>query len=142
MKAASDVQIFLNYASEDERHVKTLYQKLHKKGFKPWMDKLNILPGEDWELSIDKAIQYSDFFLACVSKTSIQKRGYVQLELKQALKSWQKKFADDIYLIPVRLDDCELPEILRKFQWVDFFDKRRWWTNLLRSLEEGMKRLP
>jgi hypothetical protein len=58
-------QIFLSYAREDRKRVEKLYQELSKAGFKPWMDKRDILPGEKWELAIQKAIQRSDFFLIC-----------------------------------------------------------------------------
>ncbi|NIO68956.1 MAG: TIR domain-containing protein [Anaerolineae bacterium] len=43
------------------------------------------LPGEKWELAIQKAIRRSDFFLVCLSANSIDKRGWIQKEIKQVL---------------------------------------------------------
>jgi hypothetical protein len=65
------------------------------------MDKKDILPGERWKSSIRKAVRDSDFFLACLSANSINKRGWIQKEIKDALDIWQEKLEDDIYLIPV-----------------------------------------
>jgi len=59
-------QIFLSYARQDEEKVKNLYQKLSDEGFKPWMDTKDIIPGENWELAIQKAIRRSDFFFVCL----------------------------------------------------------------------------
>jgi hypothetical protein len=134
-----DAQVFLGYAREDEEKVEQLYQKLADAGFKPWMAKKDILPGEEWELAIQKAIQRSDFFLACLSANSVNKRGYLQKEIKDALDIWQKMLEDDIYLIPVRLEDCKVPESLRKFHWVDLFEEDGW-TRLVEAIQVGIER--
>ena len=137
MKATA--QIFLSYAREDEEKVEELYQKLSDAGFKPWMDKKDILPGEQWKSRIPQAIRRSDFFLVCLSANSVSKRGWVQREMKQALDLWQEKLEDDIYLIPVRLEDCEAPEGLREFQWVNLFEEGGW-EQLVRAIRVGMER--
>jgi len=132
-------QIFLSYAREDEKKVEKLYQKLSAAGFKPWMDKKDILPGERWKSSIRRAIRRSDFFLVCLSVNSIDKRGWVQREMKQALDIWKEKLDSDIYLIPVRLEDCEMPESLRGFQWVNLFEEDSW-TWLVKAIQVGIER--
>ncbi|TEU14702.1 MAG: TIR domain-containing protein, partial [Anaerolineales bacterium] len=137
MKAPA--QIFLSYAREDEKKVESLYQKLSNAGFKPWMDKKDIRPGERWEFSIRRAIRDSDFFVACLSANSVAKRGWIQREIKRALDLWQEKLEDDIYLIPVRLEDCEMPESLHDIQWVDLF-KEDGWTQLVKAIRTGMER--
>ncbi len=135
-------QIFLSYARKDKAKVEELYQKLSEAGFKPWMDTKDILPGERWRLAIPKAIRSSDFFLVCLSVNSVDKRGWIQKEIKEALDIWQGMLDSDIYLIPVRLEDCktpESPESLRYFQWVDLFEEDGW-SRLVKAIREGMKR--
>jgi hypothetical protein len=132
-------QIFLSYAWEDKEKVEKLYQKLSNVGFKPWMDKKDILPGERWQSSIRKAIRCSDFFLACLSANSVSKRGFLQKEVRQALDMWQEKLEEDIYLIPIRLEDCEVPEGLRGFHWVNLFEEDGW-TRLVKAIQVGMER--
>ena len=86
------IQIFLSYASEDQKKVEKLYQKLSDVGYKPWMDRKDILPGEKWDVVIRKAIKESDFFLACLTTTSVKKRSYLQMEFRKALELWLEKF--------------------------------------------------
>jgi hypothetical protein len=139
LKVEGTAQIFLSYAREDEGKVEKLYQQLSDAGFKSWMDKKDILPGEQWESRIREAIRHSDFFLVCVSANSIDKRGWIQREIKQALDIWQEMLDSDIYLIPVRLEDCGVPESLRKFQWVNLFEKDGW-AQLVKAIQAGMER--
>jgi hypothetical protein len=132
-------QIFLSYAREDEKQVEELYQKLSAAGLKPWMDKKDILPGERWKPCIQRAIRDSDFFLACLSAKSVKKRSFVQKEIRDALDIWQEKLEDDIYLIPARLDDCQVPESLRDLQWLNLFEGDGW-ARLVRAIQAGMER--
>ena len=134
------VQLFLSYTREDEAAVAQLYERLATVGLKPWMDQEDILPGEIWQESILHAIRDSHFFLACVSPNSVEKRGVLQRELREALDAWKDKLPGDIYLIPVRLEDCAVPEQLIQFQWVDIFHSRGW-TRLLRAIQRGTERL-
>jgi len=128
-------QIFLSYAREDEGKVESLYQRFSDTGVKPWMDKKDILPGEIWRSSVQKAIRRSDFFLACLSVNSL-KRGFLQREIKEALDIRQEMLDSDIYLIPVRLEDCEVPEGLCDFQWVNLFEEDGW-TRLMEAIQMG-----
>jgi hypothetical protein len=132
------VQIFLSYAREDNKRVKKLYQNLLNAGYMPWMDK-DILPGEKFELTIYRQIHLSDFFLACLSKNSVTKRGLLQKEINRALDICEGMLDDDVYLIPIRLEDCDVPERLRKFEWVNLFEKDGW-TRLMRAVQAGIER--
>src|SRR5262245_40218797 len=133
-------RIFISYAREDEHAVKKLYWRLNDAGFQPWVDQIDVLPGEDWRLTIEKAQRSADFQMICLSNTSVRKRGFVQRELKTALDLWQEKLSGDIYVIPARLEPCELPEQLSHIQYVDLFDEDQW-PRLVRAMHEGMRRL-
>lgn len=133
------VQIFLCYARPDQRKAEKLYNRLSDSGFNPWMDKRDVLPGEMWEAAIQKAIQGSGFFLACLSANSVNRRGQIQKEIKQALDIWEEKLDSDIYLIPVRLEDCVVPESLRRFQQVNLFEEDGW-TLLVKAIQAGTER--
>ena len=137
--APAAAQIFLCYARQDEDAVRELYQRLSAAGFKPWMDQEDIYPGEQWQGSIERAIEQADFFLACLSTHAVSRRGFLQREIKTALDRWQEKLHSDIYLIPARLEPCEVPEELRNFQWVDLYHERGW-PRLLRALQVGLER--
>jgi DNA-binding NarL/FixJ family response regulator len=116
------IQIFLCHASEDKAAVTAIYDRLKALGYKPWLDKKDLLPGQLWEEEIPKAIRASDFILIFLSKNSIPKRGYVQTEFKLTLDAWMRVPQGMIHTIPVRLDDSEIPEQFRQFHWCNLFE--------------------
>jgi hypothetical protein len=134
-----DARVFLSYAREDKDKVRELYGKLREAGFQPWMDVEDIPAGADWEAAIESAIDDSPFFLACLSDFSVGKRGILQKEIDRALELWKQKLEDDIYLIPARLNPCELPRRLRKFQWVDIYEADGW-SRLLKAIQLGLSK--
>ena len=112
-------QVFICYAKEDYTIVEHIYEKLVSRGHKPWMDKRNLLPGQDWEYEITRSIKASDFFIACMSNSSVSKRGYVQKEVRFALDVLGEIPQGQIFLIPLRLEPCEVPPNLRFLHWLD-----------------------
>jgi hypothetical protein len=132
----SPAKIFLSYVRKDKERVEQLYDKLSKAGYKPWMDTHDVLGGQLWRSSIEQAIKSADFFLACLSRRSVSKRGYLQKELRDALSIWNEKLPEDIFLIPVRLEDCKVPASLSQFQWIDLFAESGW-EQLAKALQTG-----
>ena len=64
----------------------------------------------------------SDFFVACFSRQSVRKRGGFQAEVRYALDCAKRVPLDDVFIIPVRLDDCRVPaRIQKETQYVDLF---------------------
>ncbi len=57
--------------------------------------------------------------------------GFVQKEQKIALKTAEMLPKNKIFIIPVRLDDCELPQEFERLHWVDLFP----------DYEKGMKKI-
>lgn len=112
-------KVFLCYAKEDYSIVEPIFEKLISRGHQPWMDKRNLLPGQDWEYEISRSIKASDFFIACMSHSSVSKRGYVQKEVKFALDVLGEIPQGQIFLIPLRLEPCEVPPNLRFLHWLD-----------------------
>ena len=96
--------------------------KLKDDGFTPWLDEEDILPGQDWESEIRRAVRASHVVVVCLSESSLTKEGYVQKEIRLALDEAERKPPDTIFLIPARLEPCEVPDRLKGWQWVDLFD--------------------
>ena len=116
-----DAIVFLSYAHKDESIVTDIYHVLKKARYLPWIDKFDIKPGEDWERAIKIAIKKSFVFLAVISANSYARRGVLQKEILMALDNWESLLPDDVYIIPVRIDNSPLPERLARFQAVDWF---------------------
>jgi len=114
-------KIFLSYASEDFPQVKPFYEKLKESGLQPWLDREDLLPGVDWDREIVRQIKQSHFVLFCISKRSRTKRGYIQKELRTALEAFQEIPSGETFLIPVRLEECPVPNELSKYQYADIF---------------------
>ena len=116
-------RIFLCHASEDKVQVREVYHRLRSiEGFEPWLDEEDLLPGQDWDYEIKRALKASDFILIFFSRNSVAKRGYVQREMKLALDAWQEVPEGTIHTIPVRLDDCDVPASFRRYHWTNLFE--------------------
>ena len=126
MPTKRKLHVFLCHASQDKPTVRDLYQRLLAEPWiDPWLDEERLLPGQDWNLEIEKAVEASDAVIVCVSSTSVAKEGYVQKELRQVLNIALEKLEGAIFVLPVRLDDCPLPRQLRDRQSLDYFPVSR-----------------
>jgi hypothetical protein len=115
-------QVFIAYVREDVREAEKLAVSLEAAGFTPWMDSRKLLPGQNWPRAIEAAIESSDFFVACFSENSVNKKGGFQAEIRYALDCARSLPLDAIFIVPVRLNGCRLPEsIQREYQYVDLF---------------------
>lgn len=115
------VRVFLCHSSQDKEIVRELHQRLRQDGFDPWLDEEDLLPGQDWDWAIRKAIREADAVAICLSRSSTTKAGYVQKEIKFALDVADEQPQGAIFLIPARLEDCEVPDRLSRLHWVDLF---------------------
>jgi len=132
--SSSELQrVFLCHSSADKGQVGDLYKRLRSDGFHPWLDEEDLLPGHDWSHEISKAVRSSVIVLVCLSKGSITKAGFVQREIKYALDIADEQPEGNIFLIPVKLEDCDVPERLRRWQWVNLFENGGY-DKLLKSL--------
>ncbi len=114
--------LFLCHADEDKPAVRKLHKRLKKKGFNTWFDEEDILPGQNWDFEIRRAMKATDFALIILSGSSVKKRGYVNKEIKWVLDRQNEMPEGDIFLIPIKLEPIELPVHMQKFQAVDLYD--------------------
>lgn len=136
MKAADTPTVFLSYAHEDRPEATRLYSDLTSAGLSVWFDQESLLPGRQWKPAIRTAIRNSRFFVALISSRSSTKRGFVNREFSEAFEVLAEFAESAIFLIPVRLDDCEPPHSrLLDLHTVDLFpDWDAGVTRLLRAL--------
>jgi hypothetical protein len=114
--------VFIAYVEEDRVQAERLYARLARAGLDPWMDKKKLEPGQNWLRAIERAISVSDFFVACLSRRSVVKRGTFQSELRWALDCARQTPLGDIFLLPVRLEECAVPaQIQQHTQYLDLF---------------------
>jgi hypothetical protein len=132
-------KVFISYAKEDYRYASELFDYLHFHYYEPWLDKKCLLAGSNWDLEIRRALEKSDFIILLLSSTSVSKRGYVQKEYKLAMQHWERRLEDDIYIIPLLINECSVPESLNRFQWVRYEEEA--FRSILTSLDAQRKTL-
>lgn len=88
-------------------------------------------------------MKQSDVVVLCLSAKSMKrKRAGIYPEALDAIAAYRQHRPGEIYLIPVRLSECELPAIpiddlrtLDSLQYIDLFPETAWKANLQRLLK-------
>ena len=131
-------RVFVAYVHEDLAMVRRFCEALAARGCLPWIDKDQLLPGQNWPRAIERAIETCDAFVACLSPRSIVKRGQFQSELRYALDCARQMPLDQDYLIPVRLEKCTVPrQIAARVQYIDLFPD---WDRGVKRIARAVRR--
>jgi transcriptional regulator with XRE-family HTH domain len=143
---------FISYVREDSHRVDWLQRELEAAGIPVWRDTADLWPGEDWRTKIRQAITDDALvFIACFSRASLARlKTYQNEELTLAIEQLRLRRPDDPWLIPVRLDECDIPDrdigggrTLASIQRADVFGDRssqgvtRLIASILRILGQG-----
>src|SRR5215213_9535613 len=115
------MRLFLSYSRQNEKNARQLFSNLKDMGVTVWFDREALLPGQDWQSAIKEAISESDTVLLLLSSQSVDRRGYFQKEMRLALEVLQTIPHGHIYLLPVRIDKCRIPDPLAAIHYVDLF---------------------
>ena len=130
---ARPLKVFLCHADVDSKSVRALYDRLIADGVDAFLDKEKILPGQEWDYEIRKAVREADAVLVCLSN-KFNQAGYRQKEVRLALKEADLKPQGEIFIIPVRLEECENLDSLRDWNWVNLFEDDGY-DKLMRALK-------
>jgi SOS-response transcriptional repressor LexA len=117
------LKVFLAHSKDDKLIVRKYYHRLIANGFDVWLDEEKIIPGQDWDLEIRKAIRSTDVFIVFLSKNSITKEGYIQKEIRIALDIADEKPEGTNFFIPARIEECLVPVRIDRFHWVNLFEQ-------------------
>jgi hypothetical protein len=129
------LRVFLCHSSGDKPAVRQLYRQLKEENWiDPWLDEENLLPGQDWDFEIKNAVRKADIVIVCLSSGSVTKEGYVQKEINQALDIANEKPEETIFVIPLKLESCDVPNRLSKWQWVNYYEEGAY-SRLLLALQ-------
>jgi hypothetical protein len=131
---------FLCYAKENSAEVREFRERLRAEDWvDPWFDEEDILPGQKWEESVTEAVHNSHAVIVFLSSIAVRTEGFFQKELKLALDAAAEKPEKTIFIIPIRLDDCEVPERLLSYQYVDYFGDAAHKDHVYSSLIAALK---
>lgn len=108
----SDSSIFFSYSRDDSEFVLNLARNLRKSGATIWLDQLDIKPGSRWDSAIEKGLDASDTLLVILSCSSVTSNNVLD-EVSYALEENKR-------VVPVLLEECDIPFRLRRLQYADF----------------------
>lgn len=133
--------VFLSYARENQDVAERLYMSLRDNEINVWMDIKCLKPGANWKREISQAIKNAKYYILLISKHSVNKRGFVQKEIREALNVLGEFPRDQIFIIPVRIDNTlPIDDELLELNWVDLFiDYHKGLEKILRSLSDLIK---
>ncbi|HSK75068.1 MAG TPA: toll/interleukin-1 receptor domain-containing protein [Thermoanaerobaculia bacterium] len=134
------MRVFLCHSSEDKQQVRQLYRRLKDAGLEVWFDEESLLPGQDWQFEITAALTKSHVVLVCLASGSAGRTGFFQKEIKHALEVAETQSEGTIFIIPLRIEDCPIPEGLRRWHRVDYFDPKGF-ERLIRALHRRAETL-
>ena len=108
-------KVFVSHASEDkERFVLEFARKLRGQGIDAWLDKWEMLPGDSLVDKIfEEGIKEAKAVIVILSKYSVEK-SWIREELNSAFIN---RINNGSKLIPIILDDCKVPEVLKSTVW-------------------------
>lgn len=125
-------KVFVSHASEDkDRFVLKFAEQLRKNGIDAWLDKWEMLPGDSLVDKIfEEGIKDAKAVIIVLSKFSVEKP-WVKEELNAA---FVKRINNGSKLIPVIIDECEIPEVLKSTLWERINDLSSYAANLDRII--------
>ena len=138
--SARNLKVFLCHAKDDKLSVRDIYGKLKNDRIKPWLDEEDLIPGQNWEHEIKKAVETTDLFVVCLSKRAVDKVGFVQKEIKFALDVADLQPEGRIFIIPLKLEECDVPDRLKSRHWINYFEADGYFK-LQRVMEKRIEEL-
>jgi ATP-dependent Clp protease ATP-binding subunit ClpC len=133
LRSSSGLRVFMCHASGDKPAVRELYERLKRNRIEPWLDAEDLLAGQEWRYEIEKAVRLTHIVLVCLSAHSVNKTGFVHKEIKIALDVADQQPDGTIFVIPLKLEECEVPDRLRQWQWVNLYEENGF-ERLMRAL--------
>lgn len=121
------LKVFISYAKEDQERALGYYDLLRQEGLQPWLDIRHLLPGQNWEMEIDRALKDSHVIILLLSTNSVSKYGFVQKEVNSAIEASRRKPPGHIYILPLVIEPCDVPDYIAvSFQYMDMSRPDSW----------------
>ena len=114
--------VFLSHNNKDKPRVRQLAERLRDAGLRVWFDEWVIHPGDDIYLAIERGLDAAQTLVLCLSPAAL---GSDWVTLERSTVLFRDPSNAGRRFIPLLLDDCELPDTLRRYKYVDFRKDRR-----------------
>jgi TIR domain len=131
------MKVFLSYPSEHLEKAHEVYKFVRSVGVDCWFDREDIIGGQEWGLALKIGQSEADLTLILCAAQTTGRNGVHQREIKVALAALEDKREGTIGIVPLRLEKVEVPDALKKFQRVDYFESH-WKRKLAASLKQAV----
>ncbi len=112
--------VFISHASRDKARVRPLAEALRAAGLEVWLDEWVIQPGDHIYLAVEQGLEAARTLVLCLTTQALTSE-WVKLERGTAL--FRDPTNKERRFVPVLLEDCKLPDVLKGFAYVDWRDE-------------------
>lgn len=130
-------KIFLSHSSDDNDFVERLANNLVNNGCRVWFDKWEIKIADNIVERINSGIGESDYFALIISKSSVESPWVMNEWTSMFIQAVNEKKAK---ILPIVIEACEVPPILRPYKYADFRDPNNYkfsFEELLNAVRKG-----
>src|SRR5687768_12674212 len=132
--------VFLSHNSRDKPRVRALAERLRAAGLRVWFDEWVIGPGDDIYLAIERGLEAARVQVLCLSRAAL---GSEWVTLERSTVLFRDPTNAGRRFIPLLLADCELPDALRRYKYVDYRRKtKEAFEELLAACRSEMESTP
>ncbi len=121
---ASPLRVYLCHAPADQAAVRQLYTRLRNDGFQPWMKEIDVLPGQNSEQEARRTMAGVDAIIVCLSSASSGETDRLGQDIEFALNIADQQAGNTLYRIPLKLEDCDIPQRLQRLQPVRLYEEQ------------------
>jgi hypothetical protein len=131
-------RVFISYRKGRESVAEAIAHRLGREGFDPWFDPWDINAGDSLPGKIEEGLDSSVAFVALVTG-DYQEGRWATEELESAI---HRRIEEGYPIIPVLLEDCEKPQLIRHLVHVDLRDRNpQMFESKMAELIDGINRL-
>lgn len=117
MAASFAYDVFLSHNSADKPRVRPLAERLRAAGLRVWFDEWRIKPGDDIYLAIEHGLEAARVQVLALSPAAL---GSEWVALERSTVLFRDPTNKGRRFVPLLLADCDLPDTLRRYKYVDF----------------------
>lgn len=135
MSDSFSYDVYLSYNSADKRQARRVAERLREVGLRVWFDEWIVQPGDDIFLAIERGLDESRTLILCMSPNALDS-GWVALERNTAL--FRDPTNEGRRFVPLLLADCKLPDVLRRYRYIDLrHETQEAWDELMAACRGG-----
>jgi hypothetical protein len=131
-------RVFICHSSRDKAIARKLADDLRTLGHEPWLDEYAIRVGDSIPGKIEEGLQNADFVVVLLSPSAV-KSGWVDREWKA--KYWAEVSAGRVMVLPVLVEDCEIPLLLAPKKYADLRNYATGLVQLVGAIDPALPRM-